>query len=49
MPVRDSAADNADRNPSLVHFADSDSWRHVAAAALPTGIPDCNSVGHGRS
>ena len=46
----DSAADNADGNPSLVHFAGNDSWRHAAAdAALPTGIPDCSSGGHGRS
>jgi len=50
MPALDSAADNADGNPSLVQFAGSDSWRHVAAdAALPTGIPDYSSAGHGRS
>ena len=30
MPALDSAADNADGNPSLVQFAGSDSWRHVA-------------------
>ena len=48
MPALDSAADNADGNPSPVHFAGSESWRHVPAAALPTGIPGCSSAGHGR-